>query len=147
MKEFYCNEVFVKMHRTRKPTKKGLSALELYKFANKMYDDDDITTQEYAYVILMDNSKNIIGFSRVGQGGITATCVDIRIVMRIALVQGATCIAFVHNHPSGSLTPSRLDDELTKRLKEACELMQIHFVDHLILTEDNYYSYFEQGKL
>ena len=84
---------------------------------------------------------------KISQGGITETSVDVRIIMREAVLSNATILAAVHNHPSGSLTPSRYDDELTKSIKCACEVMRIHFLDHVIVTDGAYYSYHEQGKI
>ena len=84
---------------------------------------------------------------RISQGGITETSVDVRLIIKQAVLCNATIIAFCHNHPSGCITPSRQGDELTKRIKSACDLMRIHFQDHVIVTDETYYSYHEQGKL
>jgi DNA repair protein RadC len=73
--------------------------------------------------------------------------VDIRIIMREAVLANATILAVCHNHPSGSLRPSRMDDDLTQGLKEACRLMRIHMMDHVIVTDGAYYSYHEEGIL
>ena len=58
----------------------------------------------------------------------------------------STIIAIAHNHPSGSLRPSKNDDQLTQAVKQACDIMRIHFLDHIIITDGSYYSYHEQGK-
>ena len=73
--------------------------------------------------------------------------VDIRIIMREAVLSNATVLAVCHNHPSGSLRPSSSDDQLTKSLKQACDIMRIHLSDHVIITDGAYYSYHEEGKI
>ena len=102
---------------------------------------------EESHVILMNQNYKLIKTVRISQGGITETSVDIRIIMKEAVLNNATIIAFCHNHPSGNVCPSRVDDELTKSIKRACDLMRIHFCDHVIIGDCQYYSYREQGKL
>ena len=80
-------------------------------------------------------------------GGLTEVSVDVRIVMREAVLNNATIMAICHNHPSGSLHPSKYDDMLTQSVKKACEVMRIHLADHVIVTDGCYYSYSEQGKI
>ena len=70
-----------------------------------------------------------------------------RIIMREAVLANATIIAVCHNHPSGNLRPSQHDNDLTAQLQQACKLMRIHFMDHVILTDGNYFSYHETGRL
>ncbi len=89
----------------------------------------------------------MIGRTRVGQGGMTATVVDVRCVLREALLQQATSFILVHNHPSGNIRPGAEDDRLTKRLKEAAALMDLRLLDHLVFTESAYYSYSDEGRL
>lgn len=84
---------------------------------------------------------------RLSHGGLTQTMVDVRILVREALLANATLIVLCHNHPSGSLHPSREDDHLTERVKKACDLMSLHFIDHLIITDGAYYSYRDEGRL
>ena len=102
---------------------------------------------EESHVILMNQNYKLIKSVRISQGGITETSVDIRIIMKEAVLNNATIIVFCHNHPSGSICPSRVDDELTRSIKRACDLMRIHFCDHVIIGDCQYYSYREQGKL
>ena len=94
----------------------------------------------------MLNSKNgVIDSTLIGSGGLTATTVDIRVIMREAIMKRATGIALCHNHPSGNTTPSRDDNELTKNLRDACRVMNIRFLDHIIVAGDKYYSYNDEG--
>ncbi len=102
---------------------------------------------EESRVLLLNNSLRLIGDKLISRGGITGTVVDVRLVLREALMAGAPVIVFCHNHPSGSLRPSREDDNLTQRLKEAAKTVDIRLIDHLIITEGGYYSYQEAGRL
>lgn len=68
-------------------------------------------------------------------------------IMQSALLCNATCIMLCHNHPSGNLNPSRDDDKLTEKIRKACEIMRIYLMDHLIISENGYYSYRERGRI
>ena len=105
----------------------------------------DLDVEEF-WVLLLNQHYRLIKKVRISHGGITETSVDIRIVMKEAVLANCTILAVCHNHPSGNLSPSKADDELTRSLKRACELMLIHFLDHVIITDGQYYSYHEQGK-
>ena len=105
----------------------------------------DLDVEEF-WILLLNQHYRLIKKVKISHGGITETAVDVRIIIREAVMVNCTILAVCHNHPSGNLSPSRQDDELTKSIKSACELMRIHFLDHLIITDGLYYSYHEQGK-
>ena len=118
--------------------------------ATKIYNEmhpvmQDLDTEEF-WALLLNQNYRLIKKVRISQGGISETTVDIRRIVREAVLANATILAACHNHPSGSLMPSRSDNELTKSIQRACELMHIHFMDHVIVTDGNYYSFHEQGK-
>jgi DNA repair protein RadC len=118
--------------------------------ATKIYNEmhplmQDLDVEEF-WVLLLNQNYRLIKKVRISQGGIAETSVDIRIIFREAVLANATIIAVCHNHPSGSLTPSHADNELTRSIQRACELMHIHFMDHVIITDGQYYSYHEHGK-
>ena len=103
---------------------------------------------EESYAIYLRTDNSIIGLPYlISRGGITETAVDVRIILREALQRAATVVILTHNHPSGSLRPSREDDNLTDRLSRACKVMNIRLLDHVIVTDTDYYSYRDQGKL
>ena len=106
----------------------------------------DLTTEE-CHAMLLNNANKVIDCVKVGSGGYTATTVDIRCVMREALLKRATAMILCHNHPSGSLKPSAEDDRLTKNISSACSVMNIRFLDHIIFTDGNYYSYKDEGRI
>ncbi|MBO7573031.1 MAG: DNA repair protein RadC [Bacteroidales bacterium] len=106
-------------------------------------------SRELAYVIYLNNSNRIIKVANVGVGGIDKTLVDIRIVIGEALRLNAVALALVHNHPSGNMLPSKEDDALTRSMYDACSLMNIRFVDHVIISGNgqDYYSYHDKGRV
>lgn len=120
------------------------SAKAVYEYMHPKMQDLDT---EEAWVLLMNQSYKLIKSERISHGGITETAVDVRIIMREALFNNATVVAFCHNHPSGNIIPSRDDDRLTQRIKAACETLRLYFLDHVIVTDGAFYSYREQGKL
>lgn len=107
----------------------------------------DLNVREHFYAMYLNQSNNVIGYHHISTGGITGTMVDVRMIIKGALDCLAIGIILVHNHPSGNLKPSNADDKITRKIKEACSLMDIRLLDHLILTEDSYYSYADEGKL
>jgi DNA repair protein RadC len=106
---------------------------------------DFMNIYECFYIFLMDNQNNIKGFVKISQSGITGANVDIRLIAKYAIETLATKVILVHNHPSGALMPSREDKTLTQNVSKALELFDIRVVDHLILTEDDYYSFSDEG--
>ena len=106
----------------------------------------DLDTEE-AWIILMNQNYRLIKEERLSHGGITETLVDVRLIVKEALLNNATIVALCHNHPSNNARPSKEDDRLTERVKKACELMRIYLLDHVIVTESSYYSYREKGRL
>ena len=119
------------------------TATKIYRHMHHLMQDLDV---EEFWVLLMNQHYRLIKKARISHGGITETAVDIRIIIREAVLANATILAVCHNHPSGNLTPSRADEELTKSIQKACELMRIHFMDHVIVTDGQYYSFHELGK-
>ncbi len=120
------------------------TATKIYNHMHPVLQDCDV---EEFWLLLMNQNKRLIKQVRISHGGITETAVDIRIIMREAVLANATIIAVCHNHPSGNLRPSTADNELTHQLQRACQLMRIHFMDHVILTDGSYFSYQETGRL
>ena len=120
------------------------SATRVY---NEMHPQlQDLDVEEF-WALLLNQHFRLIKKVCISHGGMTEVSVDIRIILREAILANATILAVCHNHPSGNLTPSRQDDELTRSIKKACDVMRIHFMDHVIITDGQYYSYYEQGKL
>lgn len=119
------------------------SSEDIYRYFSHMRD----LSHEEMHVLLLDNSLHILSSKLISKGGITGTVVDIRIIIREALMVNAIRIAIVHNHPSGSLRPSREDNQLTERIKKAASTMDIQLIDHVIVTNRGFYSYADEGTL
>ena len=102
---------------------------------------------EEFWVILLNQGVKIIDIAQIGRGGLTATTVDPRIILHEALLHNATGIILCHNHPSGTLTPSKADILLTRELQKATSLIGIQILDHIILHKNSYYSFLDEGKI
>lgn len=120
------------------------SSLAIYNYMLPQMADLKV---EQAHVILMNQNFRLIKSVKLSEGGITETSVDIRILMREAVLSGATIMAFVHNHPSGNTQPSKADDVLTQQIAKACQVMRLFFMDHVIVTDGAFYSYHDKGRL
>ena len=102
---------------------------------------------EECHILLLDVKNQFVGHHVVSRGGITESTVDVRLVLRQALLIGAPNIILAHNHPSGNPYPSRQDDELTKRLQSACHAVSLRLLDHIIIGDDTFYSYADEGRI
>ena len=114
-------------------------------FIRNFYSDD-IGIFESSFILLLNNSLKTIGYAKISQGGITGTVIDVRIVAKYAIESLATNVIIAHNHPSGKLLPSESDLQITKKLFSALKTLDIVLQDHIILTEESYYS-FEQENI
>ena len=120
------------------------SASDIYEYMHPKTQDLDV---EEAWIVLLNQNYKLLKTVRLSHGGLTETAVDIRVMMKEAILSNATVLALCHNHPSNNPRPSKEDDRLTERVRKACELMRIHFLDHIILTDGCYYSYHEMGRV
>lgn len=105
----------------------------------------DLPTEE-CWVLLLNQSNKVIDKVKISSGGISETSVDVRCVLREALIKRAVSIILCHNHPSGSTRPSKEDDKLTSKMRQAGEYMNINLADHLIVCDGHYYSYVDEGR-
>lgn len=98
-------------------------------------------------VVFLNRANRVNHFEIISEGGITGTVADPRVILKKALEEDAVSIILSHNHPSGSLKPSRADEELTLKIKEAAKYFDIRVIDHIIVSEDGYYSFSDEGIL
>ena len=96
---------------------------------------------EEFWIIYLNNSNKVIQKHQLSKGGITGTLVDVRLVLKTALEVGALSLILVHNHPSGTLKPSKADKDITQKLKVAAQSLDIKVLDHIIITEKAYFSF------
>ena len=100
----------------------------------------DLLYREVMYAIYLNRNNRIKGIFRASEGGVSGTVCDQKIILGIALKSLSSGLNLVHNHPSGNTKPSKTDIKITEMIKRACEYMDIRFLDHIIITEDNYKS-------
>lgn len=100
---------------------------------------------EEFWVLYLNNSNKVMYKAQLSKGGITGTVVDIRLLFKMALEQNATAVLLTHNHPSGKLLASEADIQITKKIKEAGKTLEIHVLDHIIITENGYLSFQDAG--
>jgi DNA repair protein RadC len=120
------------------------TATKIYRHMHPVMQDLDV---EEFWVLFLNQNHRLIKKIRISHGGLSEVSVDLRIIMREAVLANATIMAVCHNHPSGSISPSRQDDALTDSIRRACEVMRIRLMDHLIVVDGSYFSYHESGKL
>ncbi len=110
-------------------------------------DRVEFLDHEQFWALMLNKRLGVEALEMISSGGMDATVVDIRMLAKRALDARAVAVALVHNHPSGALVPSMQDDSLTRRIKAACETLDIRVIDHLIISPAGYYSYSDQGRL
>ena len=135
-------------YSTNQPDKiKLITCKEVYQFVLSKWNLDLIEFQEETKLILLNRANIVLGIYELSKGGISGTVVDIRIILSVALKCNASGIILVHNHPSGNLTPSDADKSITRKLKNACDLLEFVLIDHFIISRDNFYSFKQDGLL
>jgi len=102
---------------------------------------------EEFWIVYLNNSNKVLQHAQLSKGGITGTLVDVRLVMKQALELGSVALILAHNHPSGTLKPSTADMQITQKLKMAAEALDIKVLDHLIITQKEYFSFADEGVL
>lgn len=111
------------------------------------YDNSKIDWVEEMIVIALNQVNKVLGFYKISSGGITGTVADPRVIFQFALLSNATGLILSHNHPSGTLRPSNIDDQLTEKIVQAAKYFDIKIIDHIIITDESHYSYNENNKL
>lgn len=120
---------------------------DTYRVLLRAWEMDTLDLQESFCVLMLNRANQVLALYRLSTGGITGTVADPRLVFAAALKVCACSIILAHNHPSGSLKPSRADEELTRKIKEAGRMLDISVLDHLILTSETYLSFADEGLL
>lgn len=123
------------------------SSKDIYEIIRQLWDANKIDMLEEFKVLLLNRGNRIIGVYEVSSGGITGTVADPRLILAAALKSLSVGIVLCHNHPSGNLTPSRADEQLTRKIKEAATYHDITVLDHIILTSEGFLSFADEGLL
>lgn len=100
---------------------------------------------EESYVLFLNRANKALGVSLISKGGMVETVMDVKIILQTALKAHASGIILSHNHPSGNLHPSETDKRITSKIMEACKLLDLNLLDHIIVTEESYYSFADEG--
>ena len=108
---------------------------------------DDINIYESFFILLLNRANNTTGFAKISQGGTAGTVVDIKIIAKYAVESLSSAVIICHNHPSGDKRPSDADLNITRRIKDALLLLDVKLIDHIIITENDFYSFADNGNL
>ena len=115
------------------------STLDIVKVINE-YEEINKASQEKIYLICLNQKNQIVAYQEVSRGAVEFANLDLKVIFQIALLCNASKFILVHNHPSGSIEASKYDLELNNKIKKASEVMNIKFLDHILIARDNYYS-------
>ncbi len=134
---------------TTKPSDrpKITSSHDAYQIFRSLWSDDTICLYEQFRILLLDRSNRVLGQTLISSGGTAGTVVDPKLVFVTALKTKAAALILAHNHPSGNPKPSEADLKMTRQLKQAGSWLELPILDHLIITEDSYYSMADEGVL
>lgn len=126
---------------------KILDSATAYASFKDSWNIETIELFEEFKIILLNHASEALGIYTVSKGGISSTVVEIRHILFVALKTNSTGIILAHNHPSGNLKPSSSDLKLTERMNEACKMMDLNLMDHIILSKQSYFSFKDEGYL
>ena len=140
-------EITLKYKSGKITRKKLLGSKDTYELLMEMYDSDTLEYIESFIVLYLNKANETIGWQKVSYGGTSSTIADVKVIMSSALLSGAHAIILSHNHPSGNKKPSEADCNLTKKIIKAGKLLDILVLDHLIITQNGYYSFGEEGEI
>ena len=118
-----------------------------YEILTNLFPENTMDYRETFIVLYLNRANQVLGYSVISQGGTSNTTVDIKMVIQTALLANASCIMLAHNHPSGNLRPSSDDNRVTNRIIEAARLFDITVLDHIIITNESYYSFTDNGDI
>ena len=146
---FKVSEVSLKYITKQKASErpKVTQSKTIYNLLLNCYDSDTIELRESFKILLLNRANKVLGVFNVSDGGINNVFVDVRLILQVAILSNASGIVLSHNHPSGHLQPSMDDDMLTNKVRGACKLLDISVLDHIIITNEGYFSYADEGKM
>ena len=119
----------------------------MYTILKELWDDESINLQEQFMALYLNRNNKLIGYRLISTGTMTACIVDIKLLVCLALHSMASAVIIAHNHPSGSLAASKQDENITFKVKQALELIDVKLFDHLIISNDSFLSFAEEGIL
>lgn len=144
MKKIKFPELKVKVTATKGDDFFIKNSDDIVKVLRNIFNADTIQWTEEFIIVCLNRAHKVIGTCKVGMGGFSGVVCDPKVIMTIALQSAASSLILAHNHPSGNLKPSEADRTMTDKIKQACNLLDIKLLDHIILTDESYYSFAEQ---
>lgn len=123
------------------------SSIDAYRILKELYNPDLICAREEFIVVYFNNSGRVLGHFKAFTGGIASVTCDMKIILGVGMKSLASSIILSHNHPSGNLKPSKSDLGLTKKILRACQVLEIQLFDHILISEEGYFSFADEGLL
>jgi DNA repair protein RadC len=145
MKKYKFPKIKVKVSVTKGDKVTITSPEKMVEVMRSIFDADTILWTEEVIMVCLNRANDVVGYYRVSSGGFSGTVLDPRVVMTIALNNASSSIILAHNHPSGNLKPSEGDKAITEKIKSACAFFDMKLLDHLIITDESYFSFNEGG--
>src|SRR4051812_24886607 len=124
-----------------------LSSKDAYNILIQSWDENKIEFVEQFKILFLNKANKVLGIYEVSTGGISGTVADPRVIFVAALKSNSCSLIASHNHPSGNLKPSKQDEELTQKIKQAGQFLDIKLLDHVIVTNESYFSFADEGLL
>lgn len=143
-------EIEIIIKKKKIPTSEKIvvtSSRETADVLREIFTADTFDWTEEFILLCLNRRNQLTGFRKISSGGVTGTVADPKVILTVALNCLATSIIIAHNHPSGNLSPSRADEELTKKIKMAASYLDIKLLDHIILSDEGFYSFADEGML
>ena len=128
------------------PCAKIVTSADANEFIRNFYSDD-IGIFESFFILLLTRNNTTIGYAKISQGGIVGTVVDATIIAKYCVEALAKSVILAHNHPSGGLVPSQQDKDITRKITDTLKIFDCTVLDHLILTEDSFFSFADEGMM
>ena len=117
---------------------------DAFKYARQLWGSD-IFMYESCFILLLDHGNNTMGWAKISQGGVALSIMDVKIICKYAVETLASGVVLLHNHPSGNMQPSAMDKKTTARIKEALKVFEVELLDHLIISDEKYFSFNDEG--
>lgn len=123
------------------------NSADCYKIFLQFFDADTIEHKESAWALFLNQSNQVISITKISEGSVNATLIDPKLIFQAALLVNAISVIIAHNHPSGNLTASLSDRQMTKKLADAAKVLEMNLLDHLVITNEGYYSFADDGRM
>lgn len=145
MKKYKFPKIKVKVSVTKGDKVTITSPEQMVEVMRSIFDADTFLWTEEVIMVCLNRANDVVGYYKISSGGFSGAILDPRVVMTIALQNASSSIILAHNHPSGNIKPSEGDKAITEKINSACAFFDIKLLDHLIITDESYFSFNESG--